>query len=235
VESHQNKSSRFDRASPPSADSSTPQKSRLPRQLRSNIRKTNRLDRVDLKSLPSPIGYRAPTRTCGMHPEAHAARDLFLAGRPPAAASREHHGWILPLSGCLHPQPLFYNPSRLQEPLWKSAALSPARTNPASPYSFRDACAQPVTLSLFPGYEFHRLWGNDSVPELPSDGTLRRRNLAISPRNTRLPLRFLHPYRPTRQRAPSSSTPRWLSQEIQQKLPGMLEVFRTRSSRHAHH
>ncbi len=35
----------------------------------------------------------------------------------------------------------------------------------------RNTSVKPVTLALFPGYEFHRLWGSDSVPELPSDGT----------------------------------------------------------------
>src|SRR6267154_586190 len=35
----------------------------------------------------------------------------------------------------------------------------------------RNTPVKPVTLALFPGYEFHRLWGSDSVPELPSDGT----------------------------------------------------------------
>jgi trehalose/maltose transport system substrate-binding protein len=35
----------------------------------------------------------------------------------------------------------------------------------------RNTPIQPVCLALFPGYEFHRIWGNDSVPELPCDGT----------------------------------------------------------------
>src|SRR5512142_472388 len=33
----------------------------------------------------------------------------------------------------------------------------------------RNTPVKPVTL--LPGYEFHRVWGSDSVPELPSDGT----------------------------------------------------------------
>jgi mannose-6-phosphate isomerase-like protein (cupin superfamily) len=28
----------------------------------------------------------------------------------------------------------------------------------------------PITLGLLPGYEFHRLWGSDDVPTLPTDG-----------------------------------------------------------------
>jgi hypothetical protein len=35
----------------------------------------------------------------------------------------------------------------------------------------KDAGIEPVTLSLLPGFEFHRIWGADSTPKLPSDGT----------------------------------------------------------------
>src|SRR5260370_18241811 len=35
----------------------------------------------------------------------------------------------------------------------------------------RSTSVKPITLALFPGYEFHRLWGSDSAPELPSSGT----------------------------------------------------------------
>ena len=35
----------------------------------------------------------------------------------------------------------------------------------------RHTPVKPVSLALLPGYEFHRIWGSDSVPELPSDGT----------------------------------------------------------------
>jgi len=35
----------------------------------------------------------------------------------------------------------------------------------------KDAAVEPVTLSLLPGFEFHRIWGGDAVPKLPSDGT----------------------------------------------------------------
>jgi hypothetical protein len=34
----------------------------------------------------------------------------------------------------------------------------------------RNTPIQPVSLALFPGYDFQRIWANDSVPELPSDG-----------------------------------------------------------------
>src|ERR1035441_1241595 len=35
----------------------------------------------------------------------------------------------------------------------------------------RDAPVAPVTLALLPGFEFHRLWGSESVVQLPSNGT----------------------------------------------------------------
>ena len=34
-----------------------------------------------------------------------------------------------------------------------------------------DEEVEPVTVSLFPGIEFHRLWGADDTPKLPTDGT----------------------------------------------------------------
>jgi len=35
----------------------------------------------------------------------------------------------------------------------------------------RDSAVAPITLDQLPGLEFHRLWGSDSTPQLPSDGT----------------------------------------------------------------
>ena len=35
----------------------------------------------------------------------------------------------------------------------------------------KDARVAPITLDLLPGLEFHRLWGSDAAPQLPSDGT----------------------------------------------------------------
>ena len=34
-----------------------------------------------------------------------------------------------------------------------------------------DAQVEPITLSLLPGAAFHRLWGSDGPPRLPTDGT----------------------------------------------------------------
>jgi len=35
----------------------------------------------------------------------------------------------------------------------------------------RDSAVEPITLASAPGLEFHRLWGSDAIPTLPSDGT----------------------------------------------------------------
>jgi mannose-6-phosphate isomerase-like protein (cupin superfamily) len=34
-----------------------------------------------------------------------------------------------------------------------------------------DELVEPVTVQLLPGAEFHRLWGADDTPKLPTDGT----------------------------------------------------------------
>ncbi len=87
----------------------------------------------------------------------------------------------------------------------------------------RDAPIQPVTLALFSGYEFHRLWGSDSAPRLPSDG-----NLAVPPRyfpsiqGFRFGFFTIPPDTTTRiERLNTASA----IEEIQQKLPGMLDVL----------
>jgi hypothetical protein len=35
----------------------------------------------------------------------------------------------------------------------------------------RTAAVEPITLAALPGFEFYRLWGTDTVPRLPCDGT----------------------------------------------------------------
>src|SRR2546422_7987274 len=47
----------------------------------------------------------------------------------------------------------------------------------------RHTPVKPVSLALLPGYEFHRLWGSDSVPELPSDGTPPSQPRYFPPKN----------------------------------------------------
>ena len=42
----------------------------------------------------------------------------------------------------------------------------------------RNTPIKPVSLALLPGYEFHRIWGSDSIPELRT--VLRLHSLATS-------------------------------------------------------
>jgi len=86
-----------------------------------------------------------------------------------------------------------------------------------------DTAVKPLTLSLLPGYEFHRLWGSDSVPELPSDGTPPAQPRYFPPKNG---FRFCFFTLP-----PDTTTSVDLIggasalEELQQKLPGMLDVL----------
>ena len=87
----------------------------------------------------------------------------------------------------------------------------------------RDTPVKPVTLSLLPGYEFHRLWGSDSVPELPSDGTPPLQPRYFPPQcGFRFAFVTIPPDTTTSvdQIGMASAL-----EEMQQKLPGMMEVL----------
>jgi len=87
----------------------------------------------------------------------------------------------------------------------------------------RDAAVEPITLSLLPGFKFHRLWGSDDTPKLPCDGA------------TPLPVRYfpsIHGFRfgfftipPNTERAATQINIFAALIELQQKLPGMAEVL----------
>jgi mannose-6-phosphate isomerase-like protein (cupin superfamily) len=87
----------------------------------------------------------------------------------------------------------------------------------------RDTPVEPVSLALLPGYEFHRWWGSDSVPQLPTDGAP-----TPQPRYFPLPNGFRFGFVTIPPDATSSvehiGTEGALA-EIQQKLPGMMEVL----------
>ncbi len=87
----------------------------------------------------------------------------------------------------------------------------------------RNAPVKPVCLALLPGYEFHRLWGSDSVPQLPSDGTPPP-HASYFPRKSGVRFGFftIPPDRPANL-DPATIAP--ALQEIQQKLPGMMDVL----------
>jgi mannose-6-phosphate isomerase-like protein (cupin superfamily) len=82
---------------------------------------------------------------------------------------------------------------------------------------------KPVTLALFPGYEFHRVWGSDDKPELPSDGTPPAQPRYFPPKHGfRFALFTLPPESTTSLEQLGKAA---AIAELQQKLPGMLEVL----------
>lgn len=82
---------------------------------------------------------------------------------------------------------------------------------------------QPITVALMPGFEFYRLWGSDSMPTLPSDGTPSPQPQYFPPKNGfRFGMFTLPPATSTSAKpSPSSS----LVQEAEQKLPGVLQAL----------
>jgi mannose-6-phosphate isomerase-like protein (cupin superfamily) len=87
----------------------------------------------------------------------------------------------------------------------------------------RNTPVKPVSLALLPGYEFHRLWGSDAVPELPSDGTAPPYSHYFPPKNG-FRFAFLTIPPNTTTNLDQIDLPSAL-EEIQQKLPGMMDVL----------
>src|SRR5215468_10078 len=82
---------------------------------------------------------------------------------------------------------------------------------------------EPVTLALFPGYEFHRVWGSDSVPAVPSDGNPPAQPGYFPPKNGfRFGFFTIPPDTMTRIDQIATAP---AMEELQRKLPGMLEVM----------
>jgi mannose-6-phosphate isomerase-like protein (cupin superfamily) len=86
-----------------------------------------------------------------------------------------------------------------------------------------DAPVKPVSLALLTGYEFHRIWGSDSIPQIPSDGTAPQQ-LRYFPPKTGFRFGFFTIPPDTSTSVDQIGTASAL-EEIQQKLPGMIEVL----------
>lgn len=87
----------------------------------------------------------------------------------------------------------------------------------------RDERVAPISLSALPGYEFHRVWGSDSTPELPSDGSPTAQPRYFPPKNGfRFAFFTLPPDASVNLEKIGSPS---AIEEIQKKLPGMLEVL----------
>jgi len=81
---------------------------------------------------------------------------------------------------------------------------------------------QPITAALMPGYEFFRIWGEDSHPVLPSDGSPKMEPHWFPKKNGfRFAMFTVPPASSVRITSPSQAE----LEEVHQKLPGMLEVL----------
>jgi mannose-6-phosphate isomerase-like protein (cupin superfamily) len=87
----------------------------------------------------------------------------------------------------------------------------------------RNTPVKPVSVALFPGYEFHRIWGSDSAPKLPSDGTPPAQP-GYFPTTNGFRFAFFTLPPDTRTRADQIDTASAL-EEVQQKLPGLLDAL----------
>ena len=87
----------------------------------------------------------------------------------------------------------------------------------------KDEAVAPVILSLLPGFEFHRLWGSESVVKLPSDGTPPP-NRDYFPSKTGFRFGFFT-VPPSTQRLSADVEVAAAFAEMKAKLPGMAEVL----------
>lgn len=79
---------------------------------------------------------------------------------------------------------------------------------------------QPVTAAMLPGYDFYRIWGSDSKPTLPSDGTPPPQpEYFPPPPGYRFGIFTIPPATSAAGRAAPSPAE---IQEMEQKLPGLL-------------
>ena len=79
-----------------------------------------------------------------------------------------------------------------------------------------------ITLEHLPGYEFHRLWGSDSVPTIPAEGTPTTTGHFPPKGGFRFGYVSIPPGTHT---APPPADMPALRAELQQKLPGVAEVL----------
>ena len=97
------------------------------------------------------------------------------------------------------------------------------QTNSGKSVIMRNTPVKPVSLTLLPGYEFHRIWGSDSIPELPSDGTPPQQPRYFPPKSGFRFLFFTIP--PDTTTSVDQIGVGSAIEEIQQKLPGMIDVL----------
>lgn len=97
------------------------------------------------------------------------------------------------------------------------------QTNSGKSVIVSHAAMQPITAGLMPGYEFYRLWGDDSHPVLPSDGSPMIQREWFPQRDGFRFAMFTVPPSSSIRTAPAPTQAQL--EEVRQKLPGMLEVL----------
>jgi hypothetical protein len=86
----------------------------------------------------------------------------------------------------------------------------------------RHSPMQTITAALMPGYEFYRIWREDSRPALPSDGSPRVQPEWFPKRDGfRFAMFTVPPASSVRTTPPTQAE----LEEVREKLPGMLEVL----------
>lgn len=85
-----------------------------------------------------------------------------------------------------------------------------------------NALAAPVTVALLPEVHFYRLWGSDSLPALPSDGTPTLQPGYFPPKNGFRFGMFTLPPAASRKAEPVAAS---ALEETRQELPGLLEAM----------
>lgn len=85
-----------------------------------------------------------------------------------------------------------------------------------------DEAVEPITMALAPGAEFHRLWGCDQPPSLPTDGAAPAVASWFPPPGG---ARFAMVTLPASPTAPPSVEPDAAVREAAEKLPGLLDTF----------
>lgn len=105
----------------------------------------------------------------------------------------------------------------------KVRCVTTGQTSGGKSVFVRDDRVEPVTLAALPGYEFHRLWGSDSVVQLPSDGTAPAQPAYFPPANGFRFAFFSVP--PGGRRSAEPIDPAAALAEMEKKLPGLPAVM----------
>lgn len=86
-----------------------------------------------------------------------------------------------------------------------------------------DEEVDPIVLSAVPGPSFHRVWGSDAIPQLPTDGTAPAQPMYFPPAGGYRLGFFTLP--PANTPMPENIDVEAVLAEMRENLPGMLDVM----------